>query len=80
MKVKPKKSRSDGARVEVWIECKWSYRTPFIVIAVMEMLILPLFETLDMQLEEHSEDGVTDIHKESCDEKDEAIPEEPWCH
>lgn len=49
-------------------------------IAVMEMLILPLFETLDMQLEEHSEDGVTDIHKESCDKKDEDIPEEPWCH
>ena len=42
----------------------------------MEMLILPLFETLDMQLEEHSEDGVTDIHKESCDEKDEAVPKE----
>ena len=44
-------------------------------IAVMEMLILPLFETLDMQLEEHSEDGFTDIHKESCDKKDEDIPE-----
>lgn len=46
-------------------------------IAVMEMLMLLLFETLDMQLEEHGEDGVTDIHKESCDEKDEDIPEEP---
>lgn len=46
-------------------------------IAVMEMLMLLLFETLDMQLEEHGEDGVTDIHEESCDEKDEDIPEEP---
>lgn len=42
----------------------------------MGMVILSLFATLDMQPEEHSEDGGTDINEESCDEKDEDIPGE----
>ena len=40
------------------------------------MSILSLFDTLDMQPEEQSEDGGADIHEESCDEKDEDIPGE----
>lgn len=75
MKVKPKNQEV------TMLEWKFELNVNGVIeeIAVMKMLILPLFETLDMQLE-HSEDGVTDIHKESCDEKDEDIPEEPRCH
>ena len=59
------------------LEWKFELNVNGIIEEIALETILPLFETLDMQLEEHSEDGVTDIHKESCDKKDEDIPEEP---